>query len=197
MSIFKSKSGKVNELKGIEEIIDEKNLEEREAEAERGGAENRTQPTEEKKGESIENITNEIPPDDEKVDLLQDAESGKDTKRKPTTTITKKGEIPERKNTESEAAKSIREGKEKVKKTRDSKSHAFNTEGICVRCGVHKDFATTDCFGIHLSPATALKVKAGKVNYVGGRWIKVEPPKDDEEGKDDDGKDERGMRNII
>ncbi len=177
MGIFKGKDKKGDEPKSTDEIIDEKNLEEKEAEVERGGAEHRTQPSEGKKGESIENITNEMPPNTEKVDLLKDAEDGKDTKRKPTTTITKKEEIPKKENTESEAAKTTREGKEKVRKARNPKSHAFKDDGTCVRCGAGNKVGstTTDCFGRPLPTVTAEKVKEGIVDYVGGAWIKIEP----------------------
>lgn len=176
MSIFKGKDRKDDEPKSTDEIIDEKNLEEKEAEAERGGAEKRAKPSEEKKDESIENITNEVPPNKEKVDLLKDAEDGKDTKRKPTTTITKKEEIPVKESTESEVAKATRE--DKAKKKRNPKSHAFNDDGICVRCGVHKDNATTDCFGRPLPMVTAEKVREGKVDYINGAWIKKKPHRD-------------------
>ncbi len=192
MTLFKGKDrkvvGKDDKPKSTDEIIDEKNLEEKKAEEDRGGAENRSKPSNEQESESIESIVDEVPPNEEKVDLLKDAEEGKDTKRKPTTVITKKEEIPIKENTESKAAKETRESKEKVKKTRNSKLHAFNDDGICVRCGCgnKEDSTTTDCFGRQLPRVTAVKVKDGLVDYVNGAWIKKEPCEDEEVDADAD-----------
>ncbi len=186
MTLFKGKDRKVDEPKSTDEIIDEKNLEEKKAEEDRGGAESRTKPSNKQKSESIDNITDNVPPNHEKVDLLKDAEEGKDTKRKPTTVITKKEEIPIKENTESKAAKGTREGKERVKKARNLKSHAFNDDGICVRCGCGdiEGSTTTDCFGRHLPRVTAVKVKDGIVDYVNGAWIKREPCEKEEDGEE-------------
>lgn len=183
------------EKKDIEETLAEKNAEERESEAERGGAEHRTQPSDEKKDKAIESITKDIPPNKEKVNLLNKAKNVFKTKSKSTTNVTKKGDeserVPEKDNTESEVVKQskVRNKKGNIKK------HAFNDDGICLRCGVgnKEGSTTTDCFGRHLPVVTAQKVKDGLVDFHNGAWKmrKLEDEaKDDEDTDADNGDNE-------
>ncbi len=178
--------------KDIDEVIAEKNAEEKKAEAKRGGADHRTQPTEEKKDKSIKSITSDVPPNKEKVNLLNKLKDK--VKRKPTATTTDKGadseRVPEKENTESEVVK-----QSKVRnKSGISREHAFNDDGVCVRCGVGKETATTHCFGRPLPRVTAEKVKNGFVDFHNGAWKKRKPldeeAKVDEDEDDDTGSDD-------
>jgi hypothetical protein len=167
--------------KDIDETIAEKNAEEKKDEAKRGGAVNRPH-SEEKKGESIESITKDVPPNKEKVNLLDKAKNI--LKRKPTATTSEKGtdseRVPEKQNTESEAVK-----QSKVRnKDGAVREHAFDDDGLCVRCGVSKESATTHCFGKPLPRATAEKVKEGLVDYHNGVW-KMRKPKDEDAGEEE------------
>ena len=172
--------------KDIDEVIAEKNVEEKEAEIKRDGAVNRPKPSEEKKDKSIKSITSDVPPNKEKVNLLDQSKNlAKKKTPKPTATTTKKGEdsdrVPEKKQTESEVVK-----QSKVRNKNKVREHAFNDDGVCIRCGAgnREGSTTTHCFGRPLPRATAEKVREGVVDFINGSWIKRKPC--DEDVEDDE-----------
>lgn len=166
----------------------------------------RKTPSEEQKKTAIENITENIKPKNEQIDLLKDAEhppkktdksiSGKILDKvsesvrsigHKTAVTTKKGDIPERKNSpstirnkdEGALGSSESESTDKAEVTEKKATNHNFVESVCSRCGLEKSKATTECFGSPLPRATLLKFNEGTVDFKNGTWRMIE--KKDEE----------------